>query len=61
MNKISETKKSKDNGSGADNTGNNKNKYTKKRKKDQHSNNNSRGNKKKSPWSAITVDRIVTL
>ena len=39
MNKISETKKSKYNCSGAANAGNNKNKYSKHKKKDQKSNN----------------------
>ena len=45
MNKISETKKPKDNSYGADRAVNNKSKESKKNKKDQHSNDNYGGNK----------------
>ena len=45
MNKISETKKSKYNCSGAANAGNNKNKYSKQNKRDQQSNKKSIFNK----------------
>ena len=45
MNKISETKKSKDNISGTANAGNNKNKESNQNKKDHKSNNNSIVNK----------------
>ena len=45
MRKISDTKKSKDNITGAANGGKNKGKYYNQREKDQNSNNNPSGNK----------------
>ena len=59
MNKSSETKKPKDNISGASNAGNNKNKYYKQKKKDQQSNTNSSATNL-FLQSAPTADRMVT-
>ena len=48
MNKISETKKSKDNNCGSSNAGNNKNKKSIQKEKEQQSNNNYSVNKNSS-------------